>query len=134
MLDKKTIVFAAFVATLTSIAQKYVVALVGIVAMGALANFLGLVAAFQGREKPSGRKALQGTARLVFYLAFYLLILITLEGIASYIIPPVLTVGFLYEATIALRKAVQAGILPHSFVEKILKVFDKHADSDRQAP
>jgi len=129
-MDKKALVFAAFVATLTAIAQKYLLALLGIVAMGALANLLGIIAALRGVEKVSGSKALLGTARLVFYLAFYLLVMIALEPIASYIVPPLLSVGFLYEATITLRKAVQAGIIPHSFVEKFLASLQKH---DREA-
>jgi len=129
-MDKKVIVFAAFVATLTAIMQKYAVALVGIIAMASLTNLLGVLVALQGLEKVSGRKALQGTMRLVFYLAFYLLVAMTLENIASYIIPPVLTVGFLYEATIALRKAVQAGIIPDSLLEKLSKVFSKHEHTE----
>jgi len=39
-------------------------------------------------------------------------------------------VGFLYEATIALRKAVQAGIIPDSLLEKLSKVFSKHEHTE----
>jgi hypothetical protein len=68
-------------------------------------------------------KVLQGTARLVFYIVFYVALLVALEQVASYLIPPLLSVAIIYEASLALRKAVQLNIIPAGLVQQLTKVF-----------
>jgi len=108
---------------LTIVAKKYVSVLAALIVLGSLANFLGWVYAIVSGEGIKAVKVLQGTARLVFYIVFYLALLVALEQVATYLIPPLLSVAIIYEAGLALKKAVQLNIIPAGLVRQLTKVF-----------
>jgi len=122
-MTKRDALLALLGASLTIVAKKYVAVLAALIVLGSLANFFGWVHAIISGEGCKAVKVLQGTARLVFYLIFYLALLVALEQIASYFIPPLLSVAIIYEASLALRKAVQLNIIPAGLVQQLTKVF-----------
>jgi hypothetical protein len=122
-MTKRDALLALLGASLTIVAKKYILVLAALIVLGALANFLGWVHAIVSGEGCKAVKVLQGTARLVFYLIFYLALLVALEQIASYLIPPLLSVAIIYEASLALKKAVQLNIIPAGLVRQLTKVF-----------
>jgi len=122
-MTKREALLALLGASLTIVAKKYVTVLAALIVLGSLANFLGWVHAIVSGEGCKAVKVLQGTARLVFYLIFYVALLVALEQIASYFIPPLLSVAIIYEASLALRKAVQLNIIPAGLVQQLTKVF-----------
>ena len=122
-MTKRDALLALLGASLTIVAKKYVTVLAALIVLGSLANFLGWVHAIVSGEGCKAVKVLQGTARLVFYLIFYVALLVALEQIASYLIPPLLSVAIIYEASLALKKAVQLNIIPAGLVRQLIKVF-----------
>ena len=122
-MTKRDALLALLGASLTIVAKKYILVLAALIVLGSLANFLGWVHAIVSGEGCKAVKVLQGTARLVFYLIFYVALLVALEQIASYLIPPLLSVAIIYEASLALRKAVQLNIIPAGLVRQLTKVF-----------
>ena len=122
-MTKRDALLALLGASLTIVAKKYVMVLAALIVLGSLANFLGWVHAIVSGEGCKAVKVLQGTTRLVFYLIFYVALLVALEQIASYLIPPLLSVAIIYEASLALRKAVQLNIIPAGLVQQLTKVF-----------
>jgi hypothetical protein len=122
-MTKRDALLALLGASLTIVAKKYVMVLAALIVLGSLANFLGWVHAIVSGEGCKAVKVLQGTARLVFYLIFYVALLVALEQIASYLIPPLLSVAIIYEASLALKKAVQLNIIPAGLVRQLIKVF-----------
>jgi len=122
-MTKRDALLAFLGASLTIVAKKYVAVLAALIVLGSLANFLGWVHAIVSGEGCKAVKVLQGTARLVFYLIFYVALLVALEQIASYLIPPLLSVAIIYEASLALKKAVQLNIIPAGLVRQLIKVF-----------
>ena len=122
-MTKRDALLALLGASLTIVAKKYILVLAALIVLGALANFLGWVHAIVSGEGCKAVKVLQGTARLVFYLIFYVALLVALEQIASYLIPPLLSVAIIYEASLALKKAVQLNIIPAGLVRQLTKVF-----------
>jgi len=122
-MTKRDALLALLGASLTIVAKKYIMVLAALIVLGSLANFLGWVHAIVSGEGCKAVKVLQGTARLVFYLIFYVALLVALEQIASYLIPPLLSVAILYEASLALKKAVQLNIIPAGLVRQLTKVF-----------
>jgi len=124
-MTKREAIFALLGASLTIVAKKYAMVLAALIVLGSLANFLGWVHALLSGEGCRATKVLQGTARLVFYLIFYIALLVALEQVASYLIPPLLSVAIIYEASLALRKAVQLNIVPAGLVKQLTKVFHR---------
>jgi hypothetical protein len=122
-MTKRDALLALLGASLTIVAKKYVMVLAALIVLGSLANFLGWVHAIVSGEGCKAVKVLQGTARLVFYLIFYVSLLVALEQIAAYLIPPLLSVAIIYEASLALKKAVQLNIIPAGLVRQLIKVF-----------
>jgi len=122
-MTKRDALLALLGASLTIVAKKYAMVLAALIVLGSLANFLGWIHAIVSGEGCKAVKVLQGTARLVFYLIFYLALLVALEQVASYLIPPLLSVAIIYEASLALRKAVQLNIIPAGLVQQLTKVF-----------
>jgi hypothetical protein len=122
-MTKRDALLAFLGASLTIVAKKYVAVLAALIVLGSLANFLGWVHAIVSGEGCKAVKVLQGTARLVFYIVFYLALLVGLEQVASYLIPPLLSVAIIYEASLALKKAVQLNIIPAGLVRQLTKVF-----------
>jgi hypothetical protein len=122
-MTKRDALLALLGASLTIVAKKYVMVLAALIVLGSLANFLGWVHAIVSGEGCKAVKVLQGAARLVFYLIFYVALLVALEQIASYLIPPLLSVAIIYEASLALKKAVQLNIIPAGLVQQLTKVF-----------
>jgi hypothetical protein len=122
-MTKRDAILALLGASLTIVAKKYVMVLAALIVLGSLANFLGWVHALVSGEGWKASKVLQGTARLVFYLIFYLALLVALEQVAAYLIPPLLSVAIIYEASLALKKAVQLNIVPSGLVRQLAKVF-----------
>jgi hypothetical protein len=124
-MTKRDAILALLGGALTIVAKKYAIVLAALIVLGSLANFLGWVHAIVGGEGIKAVKVLQGTARLVFYLIFYVALLVALEQVASYLIPPLLSVAILYEASLALKKAVQLNIIPAGLVRQLTKVFHR---------
>jgi hypothetical protein len=124
-MTKREAILALLGASLTVVAQKYAMVLAALIVLGALANFLGWLHAMISGEGCKPAKVLQGTARLVFYMVFYVALLVALEQVASYLIPPLLSVAILYEASLALKKAVQLNIIPAGLVRQLTKVFHR---------
>jgi hypothetical protein len=124
-MTKRETIFALLGASLTIVAKKYAIVLAALMVLGSLANFLGWLHAVVSSEGCKAVKVLQGTARLVFYLIFYVALLVALEQIASYLIPPLLSVAILYEASLALKKAVQLNIIPAGLVRQLTKVLHR---------
>jgi hypothetical protein len=122
-MTKRDALLALLGASLTIVAKKYAMVLAALIVLGSLANFLGWIHAIVSGEGCKAVKVLQGTARLVFYLIFYIALLVALEQVASYLIPPLLSVAIIYEASLALRKAVQLNIIPAGLVQQLTKVF-----------
>ena len=122
-MTKRDALLAFLGASLTIVTKKYVAVLAALIVLGSLANFLGWVHAIVSGEGCKAVKVLQGTARLVFYIVFYLALLVGLEQVASYLIPPLLSVAIIYEASLALKKAVQLNIIPAGLVRQLTKVF-----------
>jgi len=122
-MTKRDAILAFLAGSLTVVAKKYAMVLVALIVLGALANFLGWLHAVVSGEGCKAVKILQGTARLVFYIVFYLALLVALEQVAAYLIPPLLSVAILYEASLALKKAVQLNIIPASLVRQLTNVF-----------
>jgi len=122
-MTKRDAILALLGGALTIVAKKYVPVLAALIVLGSLANFLGWVHAIVSGEGIKAVKVLQGTARLVFYMVFYVALLVALEQVASYLIPPLLSVAILYEASLALKKAVQLNIIPAGLVRQLTKVF-----------
>jgi hypothetical protein len=129
-MTKRDAILAFLGASLTIVAKKYIMVLVALIVLGSLANFLGWVYAIISGEGIKAVKILQGTARLVFYLIFYVTLLVALEQVATYLIPPLLSVAILYEAGLALKKAVQLNIVPSGLMRQLAKVF-RHEYSDK---
>jgi hypothetical protein len=121
-MTKRDAILALLGAALTIVAKKYVVVLSALIVLGSLANFLGWLHAIISKEGCKAVKVLQGTARLVFYLVFYVALLVALEQVASYLIPPLLSMAILYEASLSLKKAVQLNIIPAGLVRQLTKV------------
>jgi len=124
-MTKREAIFALLGASLAIVAKKYVMVLAALIVLGSLANFLGWLHAIVSGEGCRALKILQGTARLVFYLVFYVALLVALEQVASYLIPPLLSVAIIYEASLALRKAVQLNIIPVGLVRHLTKVLHR---------
>jgi len=124
-MTKRDALLALLGASLTIVAKKYIMVLAALIVLGSLANFLGWVHAIVSGEGCKAVKILQGMARLVFYLIFYVALLVALEQIASYLIPPLLSVAIIYEASLALKKAVQLNIIPAGLVRQLTKVFHR---------
>ena len=122
-MTKRDALLALLGASLTIVAKKYILVLAALIVLGSLANFLGWVHAIVSGEGCKAVKVLQGTARLVFYIVFYVALLVALEQVASYLIPPLLSVAIIYEASLALKKAVQLNIIPAGLVRQLTKVF-----------
>jgi len=122
-MTKREAILAFLAGSLTIVAKKYAIVVAALIVLGSLANFLGWVHALVSGEGCKAVKILQGTARLVFYVVFYLALLVALEQVASYLIPPLLSVAIIYEASLALKKAVQLNIIPSSLVRQLTKVF-----------
>jgi hypothetical protein len=122
-MTKRDAILALLGGALTIVAKKYVSVLAALIVLGSLANFLGWVYAIVSGEGIKAVKVLQGTARLVFYIVFYLALLVALEQVATYLIPPLLSVAIIYEAGLALKKAVQLNIIPAGLVRQLTKVF-----------
>ena len=122
-MTKRDALLALLGASLTIVAKKYAIVLAALIVLGSLANVLGWIHAIVSGEGCKAVKVLQGTARLVFYLIFYIALLVALEQVASYLIPPLLSVAIIYEASLALRKAVQLNIIPAGLVQQLTKVF-----------
>ena len=122
-MTKRDAILALLGGALTIVAKKYVPVLAALIVLGSLANFLGWVHAIVSGEGIKAVKVLQGTARLVFYMIFYVALLVALEQVASYLIPPLLSVAILYEASLALKKAVQLNIIPAGLVRQLTKIF-----------
>jgi hypothetical protein len=122
-MTKRDAILALLGGALTIVAKKYVPVLAALIVLGSLANFLGWVHAIVSGEGIKAVKVLQGTARLVFYIVFYLALLVALEQVATYLIPPLLSVAIIYEAGLALKKAVQLNIIPAGLVRQLTKVF-----------
>jgi len=122
-MTKREAFLALLGASLTIIAKKYIMVLTALIVLGSLANFLGWVYAIVSGEGIKAVKVLQGTARLAFYIVFYLALLVALEQVATYLIPPLLSVAIIYEAGLALKKAVQLNIIPAGLVRQLTKVF-----------
>lgn len=122
-MTKRDVILAFIGASLTIVAKKYIMVLAALIVLGSLANLLGWLHAIVIGEGVKAVKILQGTARLVFYLVFYVALLVALEQVATYLIPPLLSIAILYEAGLALRKAVQLNIVPAGLVRKLTKVF-----------
>jgi hypothetical protein len=122
-MTKRDAILALLGGALTIVAKKYVPVLAALIVLGSLANFLGWVYAIVSGEGIKAVKVLQGTARLVFYIVFYLALLVALEQVATYLIPPLLSVAIIYEAGLALKKAVQLNIIPAGLVRQLTKVF-----------
>jgi hypothetical protein len=124
-MSKRDAFWALLSASLAIVAKKYAMVLASLIVLGSLANFLGWLHAIISGEGCKAVKVLQGTARLVFYLIFYVALLVALEQVASYLIPPLLSVAILYEASIALKKAVQLNIIPAGLVRQLTKVLHR---------
>ncbi len=122
-MTKRDAFLALLGASLAVVAEKYILVLAALIVLGSLANFLGWVHAIISGEGTKAVKVFLGTARLVFYLIFYIALLVALERVASYLIPPLLSVAVIYEASLALRKAVQLNIVPAGLVRELTKVF-----------
>jgi len=122
-MTKRDAFLALLGASLTVVAEKYVVVLTALIVLGALANLLGYIHAAISSEGIKAVKVLQGMARLVFYLIFYIALLVALERVAAYLIPPLLSVAIIFEAGLALKKAVQLNIVPAGLVRQLTKVF-----------
>jgi hypothetical protein len=122
-MTKREAFLALLSASLTVVAKKYAIVLSALIVLGSLANFLGWVYAIVSGEGIKAVKVLQGTARLMFYIVFYLALLVALEQVANYLIPPLLSVAIIYEAGLALKKAVQLNIIPAGLVRQLTKVF-----------
>jgi len=122
-MTKREAILIFLAGSLTIVAKKYAMVVAALIVLGSLANFLGWVHAHVSGEGCKAVKILQGTARLVFYMIFYLALLVALEQVASYLIPPLLSVAILYEASLALKKAVQLNIVPAGLVRQLTKVF-----------
>jgi len=120
-MTKRDAILALLGASLTIVAKKYIMVLAALIVLGSLANFLGWVYAIVSGEGIKAVKVLQGTARLVFYIVFYLALLVALEQVATYLIPPLLSVAIIYEAGLALKKAVQLNIIPSGLVRQLTK-------------
>jgi hypothetical protein len=129
-MTKRDAFLALLGGALTIVAKKYIVVLTALIILGSLANFLGWVHAIVSGEGCKAGKVMQGTARLVFYIIFYLALLVALEQVAAYLIPPLLSVAILYEASLALKKAVQLNIVPSGLVRQLTKVF-RHEHFDK---
>jgi hypothetical protein len=129
-MTKREAILAFLSASLVVVAKKYVMVLAALLVLGSLANFLGWLHAIISGEGCKAGKILQGTARLVFYIVFYLALLVALEQVASYLIPPLLSVGIIFEASLALKKAVQLNIVPAGLVRQLSKVF-RHGPPDK---
>jgi hypothetical protein len=129
-MTKREAILAFLSASLVVVAKKYAMVLAALLVLGSLANFLGWVHAIISGEGTKAVKILQGTARLVFYLIFYLTLLVALEQVATYLIPPLLSVAILYEAGLALKKAVLLNIVPSGLVRQLTKVF-RHGPPDK---
>jgi hypothetical protein len=130
-MTKRDALLALLGASLTMVAKKYIMVLAALIVLGSLANFLGWLYAIISGEGTKAVKVLQGTARLVFYLIFYMALLMALEQVATYLIPPLLSVAILYEAGLALKKAVLLNIIPAGLVRQLTKVF--HRESPEKA-
>jgi len=124
-MTKRDAILVLLGGALTIVAKKYAMVLAALIVLGSLANFLGWVYAFVSGEGIKAVKILQGTARLVFYIVFYLALLVALEQVASYLISPLLSVAIIYEASLALKKAVQLNIVPAGLVRQLAKVFHR---------
>jgi hypothetical protein len=124
-MTKRDAILALLGASLTMVARKYIMVLAALIVLGSLANFLGWLYAIISGEGTKAVKVLQGTARLVFYLIFYMALLMALEQVATYLIPPLLSVAILYEAGLALKKAVLLNIIPAGLVRQLTKVFHR---------
>ena len=124
-MTKRDAILALLGGALTIVAKKYVSVLAALIVLGSLANFLGWVYAIVSGEGIKAVKVLQGTARLVFYIVFYLALLVALEQVATYLIPPLLSVAIIYEAGLALKKAVQLNIIPSGLVRQLTKVLHR---------
>jgi hypothetical protein len=124
-MTKRDAILALLGASLTIVAKKYIMVLAALIVLGSLANFLGWVYAIVSGEGIKAVKVLQGTARLVFYIVFYLALLVALEQVATYLIPPLLSVAIIYEAGLALKKAVQLNIIPSGLVRQLTKVLHR---------
>jgi hypothetical protein len=129
-MTKRDALLALLGASLTMVAKKYIMVLAALIVLGSLANFLGWLYAIISGEGTKAVKVLQGTARLVFYLIFYMALLVALEQVATYLIPPLLSVAILYEAGLALKKAVLLNIIPAGLVRQLTKVF--HRESSKK--
>jgi hypothetical protein len=129
-MTKRDAILALLGASLTMVARKYIMVLAALIVLGSLANFLGWLYAIISGEGTKAVKVLQGTARLVFYLIFYMALLVALEQVATYLIPPLLSVAILYEAGLALKKAVLLNIIPAGLVRQLTKVF--HRESSKK--
>ncbi len=121
-MTKRDGILALLGASLAIVAKKYAVVLAALIVLGSLVNFLGWVHAIVSGEGCKASKVLQGTARLVFYLIFYIALVVALEQVASYLVPPLLSVAIIYEASLALKKAVQLNIIPSGLVRQLTKV------------
>ena len=124
-MTKRDAILALLGGALTIVAKKYIPVLAALIVLGSLANFLGWVYAIVSGEGIKAVKVLQGTARLVFYIVFYLALLVALEQVATYLIPPLLSVAIIYEAGLALKKAVQLNIIPSGLVRQLTKVLHR---------
>jgi len=124
-MTKRDAILALLGASLTIVAKKYIMVLAALIVLGSLANFLGWLYAIVSGEGIKAVKVLQGTARLVFYIVFYLALLVALEQVATYLIPPLLSVAIIYEAGLALKKAVQLNIIPSGLVRQLTKVLHR---------
>jgi len=122
-MTKREALLTLLSASLTVVAEKYLAVLTALIILGSLTNFLGAICAIKNGEGLRATKILYGTARLAFYLIFYLALLMALERVASYLIPPLLSVAVIYEAGLALRKAVQLNIVPAGLVRQLTKTF-----------
>jgi hypothetical protein len=129
-MTKRDAILALLGASLTMVAKKYIMVLAALIVLGSLANFLGWLHAIISGEGTKAVKVLQGTARLMFYLIFYMALLMALEQVATYLIPPLLSVAILYEAGLALKKAVLLNIIPAGLVRQLTKVF--HRESSKK--
>ena len=129
-MTKRDAILALLGASLTVVAEKYIVVLAALIVLGSLANFLGWVHALVSGEGCKAVKVMQGMARLVFYLVFYVALLVALEKVASYLIPPLLSVAIIYEASLALKKAIQLNIVPAGLMRQLTKVF-RHDSSQK---
>jgi hypothetical protein len=130
-MTKRDAILALISASLTVIGEKYAMVLAALMVMGTLANLMGCAYAVICGEGIKARKVMQGMARLVFYLVFYIALLVALEQVASYLIPPLLSVAVIYEAGLALKKAVLLNIIPAGLVRQMTKILRRNGAPEK---